>query len=421
MRCFRDKICFILFLGKYVYLEVNTVKIKKATLLYTILLFSLVRPESIAFLFPAINRIWTFWIIICSGILIVIFLKRIRTILKNGSLVIILIALIMGTIAKLMGSKNSGADINGCLLEFVRLLAMYMITCLLLYSEKGVLFETVLIVYGLLIVLNFVSVVLFIPNGMYYNEVSHYSSNYLLGAKNVFFLYVLPYMLILRIKMQILPPRRLISKVVLYFIAVCGYLSVILVWSVTSMITLGILILCILFPKIFSNTYIANIRNYIIVTIVINFISIFAIESGIISWIVTNVFHRDMTFSGRISIWTNFLLRISQHPWVGYGILDSEAIVRISGTVYGINAHNMYIWTLFTGGVLNMMSLLAIIIAPAIRLMKTRKYPNSIVISCAIFAILIAWTTETHSLIYLLPIFILGCVLDILTEQKRIL
>ena len=132
---------------------------------------------------------------------------------------------------------------------------------------------------------------------------------------------------------------------------------------------------------------------------------------GMFSWVIQNLLKKDLTLSGRSGIWDAIVVAIARKPLFGYGNLEGTSIVTITNDRYGVNAHNMYLWCLFRGGIFNLASLL-ILLGLTIKGLsnKLQTYVVSY-LSWALFCLMIYWLVEALSIIFMIPIiyFSISC------------
>lgn len=68
--------------------------------------------------------------------------------------------------------------------------------------------------------------------------------------------------------------------------------------------------------------------------------------------IVNDLFHKDLTFSGRSFIWNQILLLFLQKPLFGWGYLGSETVSNMLGSKVYTSAHNQWLNFIFQGGII---------------------------------------------------------------------
>lgn len=68
--------------------------------------------------------------------------------------------------------------------------------------------------------------------------------------------------------------------------------------------------------------------------------------------IVSKLFGKDLTFSGRTLIWPQVILKIWQKPVAGWGYMSGEESGNLFGNLAFSSAHNQLLNTLWQGGVI---------------------------------------------------------------------
>ncbi|MCD7889651.1 MAG: O-antigen ligase family protein [Oscillospiraceae bacterium] len=164
------------------------------------------------------------------------------------------------------------------------------------------LINIVVLIFGIYIVLNFMSIIVF-PSGMYRDTVTAVgrTENYLLGYKNRHIYYFLPYI-------GLAPLRDLENKncisVRTIVVTLLAVISGFLVGSSTT--TVAVLVVSILllflreknFPKLF------NPVTMLFCSVMVSFILITGVQLEMVNQIVQRLFEKSADFSGRTAIWT---------------------------------------------------------------------------------------------------------------------
>lgn len=73
---------------------------------------------------------------------------------------------------------------------------------------------------------------------------------------------------------------------------------------------------------------------------------------------ILNLFHKDITFTGRTAVWAWAKEIFLKNPLLGIGLQNSQYIFEKSGDMQVYHAHNLYLNTLFTTGILGFWALL---------------------------------------------------------------
>lgn len=262
--------------------------------------------------------------------------------------------------------------VNGNSMADVHLIVSYVkTTVLVLFVDRrlkdntqnaiGVIFAVLL----LLVVLDALSFVAF-PTGLYfefreYNEWSSgYVANWFLGNKNnrIYFYMGLVVLAVWRYWRQP-SPFRCFSAVFLALLTV----AVVCVAKSSTSIFVSVLVAAASVYACFDSKRAFAVKlnpmwifaGYVLVLVLV--------LSGSTSWIgsfVSNVFGKDVTFSGRTDIWDAVWILAGQKPLFGWGVVEDSYFASLVGGVMNVNAHNQFLNTLFQGGIF-LSAILAII------------------------------------------------------------
>lgn len=381
-------------------------KIKANNVLWSLLLFVLLKPESIGYLSERLNYIWNLGRIAAIALVIVVSVLKINRIRKNPNIGSFMISIFLYIISLLIGAvTTANSNVEGCILDGLRVTAIFLLMQIVLCQGQNDLCAVSINVYEIYIIINFLTILLY-PNGMYKNEWG-YVSNYFLGAKNVFILYILPFVFFVLIRFQ--NKSCLVERIKGWVVMFIGLASVLIVWSASSIIVIAMAMIWFFASDFFcKHDRVFNIRNFIIICLLLFVIIVIYQNLDAFSWLVEKVLHKDITLTARYDIWNSILIAIAKKPLFGYGILDGTSIIMVTNNVLGINSHNMYLWCMFRGGIINLASLLMMIFIATNELLKFKTDKIVSGVSWIIFCLMISWMTEVHSLIYMLPIIIAG-------------
>lgn len=130
--------------------------------------------------------------------------------------------------------------------------------------------------------------------------------------------------------------------------------------SITCLITIGMFFLLFFIYEFQGKKTILNIKIITVGYIVVWFAIIVFRMQYLFSDIITNVFHKDLTFSHRTIIWDQALKDICKNPIFGHGMTDSVNIFWVNHDYTGNNnyvwsnmsAHNEFLQLLYYGGII---------------------------------------------------------------------
>lgn len=262
-----------------------------------------------------------------------------------------------------------------------------------------------------LLVIDFIFVLAY-PQGI---RIGLYDT-WLFGAKNAQITYILPTVFCTYVDGFIINKKN--TKSLLYLIAVLliSVYILLIVKSATSIITLIIFTLLLLFStnKIYSKLNIKTISLiYLVVVILIIF---FQIQNNF-SDLFHSLFGKDPTFTGRTDIWDKSLDYIKAQPFLGYGLEPSQIRTIKMNNIAALNCHNMLLEILYDGGLV-LFSVFCIFWKKICEKVDNFSRNNDQILKSLLIAYMIELLTEAFSFEILLWIFIL--VICIANKGNRI-
>ena len=128
---------------------------------------------------------------------------------------------------------------------------------------------------------------------------------------------------------------------------------------------------------------------------------------NLFSSLIVNVFHRDVTLTGRVYIWDYVIGFIQEQPFLGYGIEDR--LYRLSKTHFlqSYHAHNQFLEILYKTGIIGSISIILIAFTSFKELYKYKKHDVSKILSVTMFVFLVMMLTEAYSYEYFMYLFVL--------------
>lgn len=154
-------------------------------------------------------------------------------------------------------------------------------------------------------------------------------------------------------------------------------------WSATGLfgiVVLDLLIISGLFVK-FKLSLFKGFLLFLLANIVIVYLRI----QNVFSFIIVDILHKDLSFTGRTSVWDSANVKILNKLLLGYGNMGQGQETSILGDVY---CHNALLEIMFRGGIIRLI-LLGLIIYIISK--ETNKYLNSRLFQNLIFCISMLW------------------------------
>lgn len=165
-------------------------------------------------------------------------------------------------------------------------------------------------------------------------------------------------------------------------------------WNSTMMIVTIIIFAVYLLNKSFLKFL--NIKHYIYIYLFLEFGIVFFRIQEKFSYLIVNILHRNITFTGRTEIWDYYI-----NQFINGGTLNM-LFGNFGYNTIGINSHNMFLGILAFSGIVGLILYMVLLIMAAVKLLKYKSTDNAKFTSIIIFGFLInALTME----FYLQPLF----------------
>lgn len=276
-----------------------------------------------------------------------------------------------------------------------------------LYAEKiTILLRSLMLHSEICVYINLV-MILGWPNGFFHRTNTAYingTQEWLLGVSNYFVIWLFSSLLIAWIYRYYFKKNRRC-----YMLTIAIVLTAILKPSGTGIVGLGILLFCIIFPKI---RIILTPFKSIIIAFILIFIVVVVQQSDFLKPIIEGILGKDMTFSNRLLIWSNALSAITEKPLTGYGIMYQYDIISILGRMPGFlwggatHTHCQILQILFQSGVIGFLLYITIYICSLRRCANYWKNRIAQIFTYSIFAFTIMSITEIfeYPLMYMILI-----------------
>ena len=186
------------------------------------------------------------------------------------------------------------------------------------------------------------------PDGLFVEDNGYLVTRYLfLGMDNQAAVLVITFMMIIIASEKY---KKVTSKI--FWLDIGIFIgSIVLIWCGNSIVALGAIGVILIYQKIFNRKI--TVRDSIHILIVLFLFVVVFQGFRIFSVFIVNGLGKDMTLSGRTSIWSNGIKEWITKPIVGHGFHESEALIsfgNVSG--YRRGAHNEILHLLLHGGVI---------------------------------------------------------------------
>lgn len=296
------------------------------------------KPACLNILWPAIGMVFNAGRIVSVLIIVCLYIRK----NKLPSKPVWYLGLLQGWLMLITFLQGLG-NLYDAFIETVSIIAVaLLIDFFSVYGDK--LLSATLLNMEVLIYANALSILRYYPLGMYRIWTGSYRA-YFLGYHNNFIAYVLPAIVIALLYMRVTGARFRPCLLI-----VVGCMSIVRVWSATSICGLLALGVMLLVEKTSLRSWITFLRIFLVTFSIDILISVFRVMTRIpwVAWIITSLLHKRVTLTGRTVIWDSFSRLFAASPWVGYG----KGVEALSGT--GYSAHNQWFQFLLEGGIVGL-------------------------------------------------------------------
>lgn len=232
----------------------------------------------------------------------------------------------------------------------IRTIALMALVIDYLSKDIEMLLRALMLHCELCVYINLATVLVF-PQGLYSRIIGPYaaSQEWFLGVTNYFIIWLLPAMMIAWIyKEYFKDSKRSVCLII------CCIITEIIKGSGTGLVGVFLLLILLLFP--FWKKIITPFRGVLIVGVM--FVVIVVLNNAnFLEPIIVGLLGKDMTFSNRITIWSNAISAILSNPLLGYGIKSNEVTSSILGVFQSgfiwtgaTHCHNEILQVAFLGG-----------------------------------------------------------------------
>lgn len=252
-------------------------------------------------------------------------------------------------------NHSSAADVHLVISNVKIILYLAVFDSLISIDNKDVV-NTLFYIFFTIVLIDFIIVVLY-PNGWYFEEVVYnewttgYGAMWFLGNKNnhTMFYFITIYLAVIRYSNN----KSFFNKMIASITVLMAIIAMYILDSATSLfITILISIGAILAVVVRKFNYKApNIYPILVIYAILVMIVLTGLTS-FLTPILSGLFNRDMTFTGRTDAWLRVWEFIKLNPIFGYGAQSAEVASESLGALAYANAHNQYLQLLWEGGII---------------------------------------------------------------------
>ena len=268
--------------------------------------------------------------------------------------------------------------------------------------------EAFLLVYELIIGINFVTMLLF-PGGLFYTPMQLWD-NWFIGYRNMFIFYFAP-----ALSLELMKKHAGGSAVRYYAVLAVCTLSMVMGGSKT-----GLLCMLAFLGLSLTGLYVKKLCNIVTVTLVSlgAFVSIVLLGLQRYLTPVFEMLGRNTTFTGRVLIWENTTKYIRQSPIIGHGFPAEQVRTEMLEVSTAVTAHNFILEVLFCFGLVGLV-LTAIWMGMSVHQLyrhRCHPYAAAMCLGMVCFHLLMLMEGELNN-VPMYSFFFLTCYMDQFIEQ----
>lgn len=267
-------------------------------------------------------------------------------------------------------------------------------------------------VFLVYILLDFASLLLF-PEGLYFTEKAWNEwsttevANWFLGNKNNRIIWYLLTLLMAYWKHN--DEKKPKSKGLLIFIMCVAFGAIAFCASSTSFVVIIIALLGIINSFRKRTPCSSHINIFVIYSIYAVSLALTLSGSvGFLNGFISNVLGKDMTFTGRTIIWAKVGMLILKKPILGWGYISGVTAADLLGNLSFTSAHNVWLNTLWQGGICLLIIVLSVFWLIAKKLRREEREIETTV-GVILFAAMINMMFESILSVSVTWVFLLIC------------
>jgi O-antigen ligase len=283
------------------------------------------------------------------------------------------------------------ADILYQVNEGISIIAYCMLTEAAIKKNPKMLLETYSIYIGLLAIINAYTI---------YNE-SNYTK-YFLSGENVSY----PIILSFSVFICMLNYYKK-GKITLFSYAIIAFVSsaYFYVWSATAVVVSAFFLVVMIFYKLLFRQKLFNYFTLLTAITIVFILLVVFTQVDFLKTIIVNILKKDLSLTGRISIWEISKDFISRKPFIGYGNGDIDTFIRLANINH---THNIVLEILYKSGLLGLIAYIVMLIITGLNLSKNKTFFSSI-ISLGIFIYLLNSMMDYYNSVYIpFGLFVVG-------------
>lgn len=353
--------------------------IKKNTILFLILIFPFLEPTVFEYRGGFIDYIFMVWKLLST---IYIFLSYVHDVKKNG-INKVMIAIILYQLLRIIVNIINGISINEVIGNVLSILGF---SCLIDYyirREPKMVIKVLYFIFNIFLIINYFS--------YNFNILKFFDNIYFLGMRTRFT--DVAYCLIV---ISFLQYHFTKNKFGLVFSNLLGICNILMASVTTGMIGLVIFYAIFIFLNITKRKYVNWYIPFLTSSIIFNVSIVFFRIQERFAYIIQQIFHKNLTFTGRTLIWDSALDKIADSKMIGHGFYNNGKFAYYRGIVW--QAHNQILQIFYETGYIGLIAFIFILISCSKKLNNYKSEYCSKVVIAGIIGISIMMISEILSI-----------------------
>ena len=373
-------------------------------ILYFVMIFSFVRTRTLEDFPDILKKIYNYTALFSSLMIIFASVIQMYSFKNLKKILSIIIFFIMYIFITIVTDFNSISSTINCI--FIASYAIF-VNQKLNTNLNGIL-KFMAYFYTFITLLNNILILIF-PDGFYSSNVS-YHKGHLLGDDNAIIYVALPAMILLSIYSYY--KYKKITKFTWFNILFCEFIFIKL-WAASAVVSFAIFIILLI---LFSLNISFSPKKIFFGLAIFLAVLFLGLNNEIFNNFITNVLHKDITFTGRTYLWAHAFELISMRPILGYGGYFVAGRSPLFGRLYPV--HTTYLQVLVDGGVILFVLFVYMLYSAISKVAKFKKSRYSNILISGLLAMCISFAFEQAGLYHFVIILTLCYNIDLLVKDE---
>lgn len=276
--------------------------------------------------------------------------------------------------------------------------------------------KTMYIYFSILVYINFIFMIIR-PDGLITVTTTNTVVGYnFLGVSNQ----LGPYLILASVISLIYASIRKRITINIVLVNVCAYISLILVWSATSIawFTIYFVLLIFMSKKSILSNFI-NWLNVLVFIIISHLLIVFVKAQNWFDFIIVDILNKDLTLSGRTVIWDEAIKLIKGSLIFGYGEISDGRYIRVGSALF--NTHNIFLQLFLQGGILFVLFTLLIMFTSLYQIKQNQNQSVNSILLISVLTLFCMMITEVYAfiIIFILLFLVYHCYLYIPSDGRE--